>query len=203
MIAIKYFGEVDEATKEEKESVLKSCENAQELWDNGVHSWLIWLVTQETVLTKKERLLFVCWCIRQVWAVLEDERSEQCVIIAEKYANGEATEEELQLAKLNANIATREAFDVVYEAFKVDSKGHPIAINYEYYICATAIARNAATILDDINIIIHNVDRALIAMNDSMMNFDNDYDVICDFKKKQMKYLRENCTPNFERITHV
>jgi hypothetical protein len=53
----------------------------------------------------KSARLFACWCVRQIWHLLEDERSKNAVIVAEKYANGEATQEELDAAWAAAGTA--------------------------------------------------------------------------------------------------
>ncbi len=42
--------------------------------------------------------LFACWCVRQVWHLLKDERSKRSVEVAERYAIGEASIEELRVA---------------------------------------------------------------------------------------------------------
>ena len=63
------------------------------------------LVRQVEAWNDKTLRLFACWCVRQIWPLLTDERSRNAVDVAEKYANGEATSEELAAAWDAANWA--------------------------------------------------------------------------------------------------
>lgn len=53
--------------------------------------------------------LFVCWCARQVWHFLSDQRSRQAVEVAERFAVGCATQEQLATAEEAAAVAHLEA----------------------------------------------------------------------------------------------
>ena len=61
--------------------------------------------------------LFACWCIRNtplknggtVWDLLTDDRSKNAVKIAEQFANGKATKEELAAAGVAARAAAEDA----------------------------------------------------------------------------------------------
>lgn len=54
---------------------------------------------------EKEIRLFAVWCARQVQHLMKDQRSLDALDIAEKFANGEATKEELKDASSAANAA--------------------------------------------------------------------------------------------------
>jgi len=59
----------------------------------GTHRKVLWVHDMS-----KELRLFACACARDVWHLLEDERSKQAVIVAEKYAKGKASRDELAAA---------------------------------------------------------------------------------------------------------
>ena len=60
----------------------------------------------------KEIRLFAVWCARQVQHLLTDQRSLDVIDVAERYANGEATQDELAAATDAAWAAVRDARDV-------------------------------------------------------------------------------------------
>ena len=55
----------------------------------------IWAATRKGMLDDRTLRLFTCKCVREVWHLLTDERSRKAVEVAELYAVGEATDEEL------------------------------------------------------------------------------------------------------------
>jgi hypothetical protein len=95
-----------------------------DVWDamieKGKHDWLIWTATRpglfpDTVLRK-----LACRFVREtplhdgrkVWDLLTDERSRRAVEVAEAYADGKATDGELQ----DAYSAARAAYAAAYSA---------------------------------------------------------------------------------------
>jgi hypothetical protein len=86
------------------------CETMRELWQRRdvPHEWRIWIASRPGVMPERDARLFACWCVRRVWHLLTDERSREAVRVAERYARGRATEEELAAAQEKA-CAAREA----------------------------------------------------------------------------------------------
>ena len=76
----------------------ENCASLAEAWDKAKPEWLIWLATREGVLSDRDLRLFACWSVRQVWSLLTDERSRNAVEVAERFARGEASQEELAAA---------------------------------------------------------------------------------------------------------
>lgn len=72
--------------------------------------WLLWLDVKLDILDDKERRLLACYMVRNtpltdgrtVWDLLTDDRSRNAVVVAERYANGNATQEELAAARAAA-----------------------------------------------------------------------------------------------------
>ena len=70
---------------------------------NGIDAAL-WACCAEPQHSKEWRL-FAVWCARQVEHLMTDERSKRACDVAERHANGEATDEELAAAKAAAKAA--------------------------------------------------------------------------------------------------
>jgi len=79
--------------------------------------WMFWLLEKIGYRDGKALHLFVCHCVKEipladgrtVWDLLTDERSRNAVIVAERFAAGEATREELDAAARDASAAARDA----------------------------------------------------------------------------------------------
>jgi len=92
-----------------------------DVWDamieQGKHEWLIWTATRPGVFPDSVLRKLACRFVREtplsdgrkVWDLLTDERSRKAVEVAELYADGKATYEELDAARAAANIAVRAA----------------------------------------------------------------------------------------------
>ncbi len=86
--------------------------------------------------------LWACWCVRQVWHLLTDERSREAVRVAERYARNEASNEELTAARAAARAAAGDAaraaaWDAVWAAAGVAARD-------AVWAAARAAARAAA-----------------------------------------------------------
>ena len=80
----------------------------QEAWDKCERpDWLLWLNEKFDLFTHKQMRLMACRFVREtpladgrtVWDLLTDERSRNAVIVAERYAHGEASDTELTTAR--------------------------------------------------------------------------------------------------------
>ena len=74
---------------------------------NGIDDAL-WCCRAEPQYEMEWRL-FAVWCARQVQHLMTDQRSLDALDVAERYANGEATDQELDAARDAALAAAREA----------------------------------------------------------------------------------------------
>jgi len=81
----------------------KFCEGKtlKQAWDECTKSdWMFWLMLNaKTNATDKQLRLIAVKCARQVQHLMTDQRSLTALDVAEKFANGEATQEELDAAR--------------------------------------------------------------------------------------------------------
>jgi len=87
----------------------------REVWEACASpSWLLWICSVAKIpLEAKMCRLFACWCARntpiadgrKTWELLTDERSKNAVLVAERFANGEVTGQELAAARAAARAA--------------------------------------------------------------------------------------------------
>ena len=79
--------------------------------------WMIWLLTEsKNEVTDQELRLIAVECCRSVQRLMTDQRSINAVDVAERYANGEATDEELRQAQAAAGVAWDAAGAAAWEA---------------------------------------------------------------------------------------
>jgi len=76
------------------------CTTMADLWkrEDMRPEWREWVATRPGVLTDRELRLYACWCARQIWHLLTDERSRTAVMVAERHADGLATDAEFTAA---------------------------------------------------------------------------------------------------------
>lgn len=116
-MTIQEFCALHRACGDSREWAVRNCKTMQDVWRDTKPEWLIWMATRQGVLDDRTLRLFDCWSVRQVWHLLTDERSRHAVEVAERYASGCATDEELAAAMAAAwDAASAAARDAVRDA---------------------------------------------------------------------------------------
>ena len=155
MITIKEFCDKHYACLEGREWALTHCKDMNKAWQTARPDWLVWVATREGVLTDVELRRFAVWSARQVLHLMTDERSVNAIDIAEHYADGAATDEELATARAAAyaayaaadaaHSAAYAAADAAAYAAYAAADAAAYAAHSAAYAAARAAARAAAT----------------------------------------------------------
>ena len=129
---------------------LSISEDMADVWnamiEHGEHEWLRWTATRPGVFPDAVLRKLACRFIRdtplsdgkKIWDLLTDERSRRAVEVAERYADGKATDGELQAAHVAADAADAAAaaavrdaayatYDAAYAAAAADAAAHAAA----------------------------------------------------------------------------
>ena len=137
-------------------------EDMADIWDamieHGKHEWLAWTATRSEVFSDSILRKLACRFVREtplhdgrtVWDLLTDERSRKAVDVAEAYADGKATEQELDAAHAAADAAYAAAFaalDAVdaaaYDAARAAAETSDAYAAFDAAYAAAAAARAA------------------------------------------------------------
>ena len=92
------FCDRHDACEEGRKWALANCRDMDHAWEVLKPEWLIWVATREGVLDDRTLRLFAVWCARQVQHLMTDPRSVTALDVAERFANGAATADELRAA---------------------------------------------------------------------------------------------------------
>ena len=114
MITVEQFCDKHEACTEGHDWALaQGVTTMAELWKLDIRpDWRIWIATRPGVLDDRTLRLSAVYCARSVQHLMKDQRSINSIDVAERYAHGEATDEELGVALadgIDAAIAARTA----------------------------------------------------------------------------------------------
>ena len=96
---------------------VENCTSMQNVWDTAKPEWLIWVSTRKGVMSNAQSRKFACWCVRQIWHLLRDERSKNAIEVSERFADGLATADELSAARDAAWNAAWDAAGAAGEAW--------------------------------------------------------------------------------------
>jgi len=79
---------------------------------------IILLLCREEFMSEKDMRLFAVWCARQALKLVDNpyKRSIEVCNVAEKFANGEATRDELKAARVASGFASKVADDNAADA---------------------------------------------------------------------------------------
>ena len=190
MITIEDFCSRHRACPDGREWALANCRTMQDAWDTARPEWLVWIATRPGVLDDRTLRRFAVWSVRQVQHLMEDPRSVAALDLAERHADGKATDEELAAAWTDAwNAACRAArccaSRVAAGAARAAAEAAARSSGAAALVAAEAAAWDAAWV-------------AAEAAWDAAGAEEVARDAFGAARAEQAAWLRENAKPNFD-----
>ena len=109
MMTIQEFCDRHGACDDGRDWAVANCRDMNHAWETLRPDWLVWAATRPGVLDDRTLRLFAVWSARQVQHLLTDPRSLAALDVAERHADGQATDDELSSARAAAWAAARAA----------------------------------------------------------------------------------------------
>lgn len=163
-----------------REWALANCRDMDHAWETLRPEWLIWVATRSGVLDDRTLRLFAVWCARQVQHLMKYPSSVAALDVAERFANGDATADELAAARNAASDAASDAaWDAASDATWAAAWAASDSAWDSAWDAASAAARAAAWDASAAR------DAAWVAAKDESI-------------KLQAQWLRANAKPNWE-----
>jgi hypothetical protein len=104
-MSIEEFCGLHDACADGRKWAMDNCVSMEDAWAKLKPEWLLWVATRKGVLTDRELRKFAAWSARQVQHLMTDPRSVAALDVAERHADGLATDEELRAARDAARAA--------------------------------------------------------------------------------------------------
>lgn len=189
-MTIEEFCEIHDACEEGRDWAIANCKTMAECWKKLPPEFLVWTATCPGVMSDKEQRMFAAFCCREVWHLLIDKRSRNAVEVAERFANGQASKEEMHVVYLAAVAAACAAAHEAAHASTESAYAAAVAAAYaaahaatdSAYAAARAAAHEAAH-------------AAAYAATDS--SYAAAYAAA---RQKQVDWIRSNTIPNFKKV---
>jgi len=150
-ITIADFCDIHDACDEGRKWALSTgMTTMSEIWNHPelTHEWKIWIFCRKGVTSERNQRLFAVWSARQVQPLITDPRSIAAIDVAERFANGQATSEELAAAWGAAaysavySTARSAAYSAAYYAAYSAARVAALEVAWE---AASAAAKHAAS----------------------------------------------------------
>lgn len=182
-----------------------NCATMDDVWRTIRPDWLVWIATQPGVLDDSTLRRFAAWSARRVQHLMDDPRSIAALDVAERHADGLATDEELIAARDAAWVSARgfrecSAIDAARDAAWTSTESPALsAARGATWSSAEAAARAASRDVWSRALADREATQSQRETARASAKAAGDA-VHASARAAQAAWLRENATPDWERV---